>query len=220
MFKRLTVVPLVLLASVVLMRPSAATAATITFLGEGKGATVEIHSPTLGDLTTHAGELNWSSTPSLELAALFYSYCVDATHYLTSTQVVSLEPSDNLSGTGVEQPGGKVAWLLNTYAADIHDGGTDIQAAALQVAIWAALYNPDGSLTNGAFHVNSPGAVTTQAQVFLDNLFTGPTGFRTSDTLFLNASSGQDQMIPTPEPGAFLLMGTGLLIAWRVAQRG
>jgi hypothetical protein len=203
----------------VVLRPVTVSAASINFMGTGQGANVSIHSPTLGDLTVHAGELRWSTSSSQELATLFYAYCVDATQYLNATQVVTLQPSDDLSISGVGQPGGKVAWLVNTYAADIHNHGTAIDAAALQIAIWAALYNPDGSLTTGAFRLNTAGPVATQARVFLDNLFTGPSGFRTSDATWLNASTGQDQMIPTPEPGTILLMGTGLLLAWRAAQR-
>lgn len=209
-----------LLALVITMRPAAAAADTIIFMDDGKGLDMSIHSPSLGDITAHVGELNWSST-SANLAAQFYAYCVDANHYLSGTQSVALEPTSTLTSPGVDDPGGKVAWLFNEYAPTIHDSGTDIQAAALQIAIWAALYNNDGSLTTGAFHVNSTGPVTTQAQAFLDNLFSDPNGFHTSSTTWLNTANGQDQLIgaETPEPASMLLLGTGLLAVARMRRK-
>jgi hypothetical protein len=210
-----------LLALIFVMRPAAAAADTIIFLGDGKGVDMDIHSPTFGDIRAHAGELNWSSNAT-DLAAQFYAYCVDANHYLSGSQMVTAESTSTLSTPGVTDAGGKVAWLFNEYAGDIHSTGTDIEAAALQIAIWAALYNDDGSLTTGAFHVNSTNAVTTQAQAFLNGLFSGPNGFRTSNTTWLNAANGQDQIIDTaqtPEPASMLLLGTGLLAVARMRRK-
>jgi hypothetical protein len=203
----------------VLMAYAAPAAAdTINFMSVGKGANVEITSPVLGTVSVRAGELNWSSSGE-SLALLFYAYCVDATQWLQPTQIVAVQSSDDLEAAGVTDAGGKVAWLVNTYAPTVHTTGTDLDAAALQIAIWAAMYNESGSLTTGPFTLRSTGPVATQAQVFLDNLFSGPTGFKTSTTAWLNTASGQDQMIPTPEPGTLLLMGTGLTLAYRAARR-
>lgn len=210
----------VLLLALVLpaLRPAELSAATINFLGTGKGATVEITSPTLGDLTVRAGEMRWQST-SAELATLFYAYCVDATQYVRSSQLVDIRPTDELTIPGVDDPGGKVAWLVNTYGPVIHDSGTDIQAAALQIAIWTATYNNDGEPNSGPFRLRSTGPVATEAQVMLDHLFDGASGFNTSGAAWLSAAQGQSQVIPTPEPGALLLTGTGLLVLWRSARK-
>lgn len=217
MFRRLF--PYFVLLLSLLMHPAVAAADTINFIGTGKGSSVRLHSPELGDVRVRAGELLWTAPSSPGLDDSFYSYCVDVNHWLQPTQVVTLEPSDNLVVPGVEQAGAKAAWLVNTYAPTIHESGTNTEAAALQVAIWAALYNPTGSLTTGSFWLISGGPVSTQAQLYLDALFSGPTGFQTSDALWLNTGRGQDQMIPTPEPGSMLLVGTGLLAAWRRARR-
>lgn len=207
-----------LIALGVLAVPSAARADGINFMGTGNGMNVVVKSPGLGIIHVHAGELNWSRTSGDDLPLLFYSYCVDPNHYLTYSQDVTVRDSDELQVPGVTDAGGKAAWLINTYAGQIHQSGDDLQAAALQVAIWAAMYNANGSLTSGAFALQTTGAVATQAQTFLNNLFSGPNGYRTSNALWLDARVGQDQMTPVPEPGSLLLLGSGLAVAWRARR--
>ena len=200
--------------------PSAAAADGINFMGTGNGMNVVIQSPGLGILHVHAGELNWSRTSGDDLPLLFYSYCVDPNQYLSHSQIVAVQPSDELQIAGVADAGGKAAWLINAYAEQIHESGNDLHAAALQIAIWAAISNPNGSLTEEPFQLKTTGAVASQAQTFLNNLFTGPGGYRTSDAKWLHTTVvGQDQMLPVPEPGSLLLVGSGLAVAWRARRR-
>jgi hypothetical protein len=202
---------------------SVASADTINFLGTGKGLSVSIDSPGLGTIQVQAGELNWqfvAPTPD-GLAAQFLAYCVDASSWLASSQAVTLRSSDAFEVPGVADAGEKAAWLVNTYAPAIHAGGSNTEAAALQVAIWAAIYNPAGALTGGAFALNTTGAVATQAQVYLDALFSDPANRSTALWLDVPAGAGQDQltMSPVPEPGTLVLLGSGLAVAWRARRR-
>jgi hypothetical protein len=214
---RIRLAALIIVIAVVF--PSASRADTINFMGTGKGAVIEVHSPLLGDLQVRAGELLWSAGSPSELPLLFYSYCVDPNNWLSTSQMITIREATELETPGVDAAGEKAAWLINTYAPAVHDTGTDLDAAALQIAIWGALYNQSGNLTDGPFRLNSTGTVATLAQGFLDSVFAAPGSFNVSNTAWLDADSGQGQMIPTPEPGTFLLMGTGLAAAWRIARR-
>jgi PEP-CTERM motif len=201
------------------LAPAAASADTISFTGLGKSASVTIESPVLGRISVRAGELNWIRTGEGELADSFFAYCIDANAWVQATQTVALSFSDDFEEPGVADAGPKAAWLVNTYAPTIRSAGTNTDAAALQVAMWAAIYNGSGSLSDGPFKLYTPGAIAVQAQAYLDSLFTGPGGYRTSQTAWLDADSGQHQMIPTPEPATLLLMGTGLALAYRARRR-
>jgi len=202
---------------------TAASAATINYLGTGKGLAVSIDSPGLGTIAVHAGELNWQFVPPTPdgLTAEFLAYCVDANNWLTSSQTVTLRSSDALESPGVTDAGEKVAWLVNTYAPVVHATGTNTDAAGLQVAIWAALYNNNGSLTGGPFALNTTGVVAQRAQFYLDALFSDPANRSTALWLDVPLRQGQGQltMSPVPEPGTIALLGSGLLVAWRARRR-
>jgi len=190
-----------------------ASAATINFVGEGKVGVVDIHSPALGDIWVYAGELEWQWAGG---GSPFYTYCVDANHWTLNSQDVTVQPSSALTTPGVTDAGGKAAWLVNNFAPWVHSSGSGDDAAALQVAIWTALYNSGSTLNSGPFKLLSANSyITTHAQSYLSALYSAPGGgYYSSSALFLDAPAGygQDQMpIPTiPEPSTLLLFGGGI----------
>jgi hypothetical protein len=194
-----------------LLLSSSVFAESIKFLGSGPGAAVSISVSSGGSSfsgTVMAGELNWqwlNGTPA-GYATDIYTYCVDALNFLGNPQTVAISSTNALTGPA-SNAGAKVAWLFNTYAAAIHAGGAGaaLQSAALQVAIWEALYDNSASLTGGNFRAAASGAIATQATSYLTALYSS--NYLGSATTWLDARSGQDQITHgIPEPLALLLM--------------
>ena len=210
-------------AAALLITASSASAEVIDFTGLGKSAAI---SATLTQGTTtyvrnvSAGELNWSwigATPE-GFATSFYSYCIDLVNYLVDPQTVTVGSSEGFTN-GVVDGGAKAAWLFNTFAAGIHAAGTGIQAAALQIAIWEAMYDRTGSLTDGDFRLATTGAIATQATAYLNALYSGGS-YPTSVAAVLDTQRGQDQVTSrVSEPSTLLLLGAGLALVARRARK-
>jgi hypothetical protein len=141
-----------------------------TFTGTGHGSAV---SATLGSAHAGwAGEIDWRWTGGTPegFTQNFFSYCVDITQYLGNPQSVEVISSEGFTN-GVTGGGTKAAWLFNTYAADIRNnvgGYLNERAAALQLAIWDAMY--DGALgpgldplTQGLFKVTASSQIEQYA---------------------------------------------------------
>jgi hypothetical protein len=198
-------------------------AESIGFLGTGLGANASIQVSSGGKSfsgTVFAGELDWrwlNGTPS-GYASDIYSYCVDALNFLGNPQTVAIKSTTQLTGPAANA-GAKVAWLFNTYAATIHSVGTGIQAAALQIAIWDALYDNSAGLTSGSFRLVSGGAVATLANSYLTALYSS--NYLGASTTWLDTGKGQDQITRgIPEPLALLLMsGACVLFVRRWGKR-
>lgn len=215
-----------------------ASATQIDWTGLGKYAAIQVNLSGR-NYNGVGGEQTWQwldSTPT-GYSPTFYGYCVDLKNYLRDPQTVAIKSTDLLtppdpgvlaSGPYVQDAGKKAAWLFNNYAPVINAGGTGTDAAALQVAIWEALYDVTPNLSSGNFTLlNQSGnaAVTSKAIAILTDWWSaGPGGtFGTSTATWLDSplGEGQDQIIamPIPEPAAIILLGTGLLALARHRRR-
>jgi hypothetical protein len=191
-----------------------AEAETIDFLGLGHHSVVEVSGPVSG--TVYAGELNWQwlGTPPDGFGQSFYTFCLDILSYLTDPQDVTVRSTDDLDTT--PDAGAKAAWLVNTYAAPILDGGgeANVLAAALQVAVWEAVYDSVNSLSSGVFSLVTTGDIRDQADAYLSALYYAPGTYYTSDAVWLDTRNGQDQIVVSsvPEPATLSLLGFGCLL--------
>lgn len=216
---------------------SPAKAAQIDWTGTGSGAwaTFSLAGNPLGSpFSDFVGELtwNWIGAPPAGYSSSFFSYCVDATQYLTDPQTVAVSSTSSLTGAsqshglvvagGGTDAGGKIAWLYNQYATEAHADG--IGAAALQIAIWEALYDASPDLDNGTFTlVNNPAyggysAIKAKASADLASLYSKPVAgggytYYTGQATFLDTPAGQDQVTgsPVPEPSSMMLLGGGAI---------
>ena len=198
--------------------PAAGSAETIIYTGMGLRSTANVTLEGGFSRTVYAGEINWTwsgGTPE-GFASSFYSYCVDLQNLVVNPQEVTIRSTTEMADPNAAS---KAAWLFNTYASAVHAGGNHYAAAALQLAIWEALYDSTNSLTSGVFRVNSVAnnQITTFAQEYLLALYSAPGGYSMSTAVWLDAKSGQDQVTAVDEPGAPVLTAFAalLLIGWR-----
>ncbi len=205
--------PALALTALLITVPASARAEAINFTGVGPASAVTVGGIKAG--TFLAGELNWQWGES---GVDIYTYCVDILNGVRSEQPVTVGSTEAMSGVA-PSGGGKAAWLFNTYAAGIHLSGNGINAAALQVAIWEALYDPIWDLSGGRFSLVTTGAIQVAANAYLSSLY-HPGGYYTSTATWLDTTHGQDQITHVPEPSALLLFACGLvLLAYTQRQR-
>lgn len=98
----------------------------------------------------------------------------------------------------------KAAWLISQFASSVD---SNIEGAALQAAIWTAIYGTDFTLTDNRIPLSDAYKTYLEA---LNKLQDGDlSGLGNFALLDLNGS----QMLITavPEPSSLLLLGTGLL---------
>jgi PEP-CTERM motif-containing protein len=218
-----------------LIAAAPASAGEINFVGVGTHASVVSISGAGGPKTVWAGELDWTWLNPAGGGA-FYSYCADVLNFLNDPQLVTVRSTDDMSNSPLDR-GDKAAWLFNTYAEGIRSSAdsvdSDTKAAALQVAIWEVLSDFNPNLGADGFILNTSGAIMTQANIYLSQLFKGQTlgavGFNSSlyntgtavwlDSYSLTGGPGQDQITRVPEPATLLLMGLGGATLFRNRRR-
>jgi hypothetical protein len=198
----------------VVMTPAAAQAEVIKFNGVGYASVVTVGGTRASNYhgNVWAGELNWGfvGTPPAGFAQSFYSYCVDLGSFVQGYQTVTPVTSAGFTN-GVTNGGNKAAWLFNEYAAGIHSltnaTTAAINAAALQIAIWEAMYDTSANLAYGAFTASATNSqITTKAATYLSALYSAQPW--TAVATVLSTNNGQDQIVAqVSEPSTLLLMG-------------
>src|SRR5262249_2479031 len=114
---------------------SHADAAQMDFTGTGKGAwvTFSLANDPLGNpFSDFVGELNWNwlGTAPPGYGPSIFTYCVDATQYLSDPQTVTVKSTNDLTTpTGGADAGKRVAWLVNQFANQVHASGSAADAA-------------------------------------------------------------------------------------------
>jgi hypothetical protein len=213
--------------SLLTLIPSVADASEIDFRGVGHGATVTV-AGSVRSGTFMAGELNWQwigTTPD-GFAQSFYSYCIDVANNLADGQTVTHRSSDGFTN-GVANGGSKAAWLFNQFAAGIRANNTssaNTQAAALQIAIWEAMYDTSANLGGGNFRLTTTGSIRTQAQTYLTSLYSAGSSIYTQSVASVlevaRGDRGQDQIVAkVSEPSTLLLVGVAFLMFAKRARR-
>ncbi len=153
----------------------------------------------------------------------FITYCLSLQYALEDDPIVEVKDLSTLSSPDdpnvLDGVGGKVAWLLNSYAPGV---SSNTEGAALQLAIWELLYDEGFDFSDGLFRVTSASAgILSQATEYFNSI-----GSKTSEAFWYDTTHsvnrrqeliGQDlggpkpEFISTiPEPGSLLLLGSGL----------
>lgn len=198
----------------------------VTFV-DGQGVRYSLNSGANFTATT-AGQVRLQLNPTA--GPLFWGFCADLLHYYGDGTTVQLESPglDRMSNWNIPPYGGSpsAAGIRAAYLFRQFNGHTDLatnEAAALQVAIWEALFETGGSynLGTGTARFQANGAdvsVFTRAQEMLDG------GFGPADAIWVrtvnNTDNSYHQDFMIPEPGALLMLGAGLLgVATAVRRR-
>jgi hypothetical protein len=210
----------------VLLYSSPAHAETLGFDGTGKGVWgVDISGPLLTVDNVFAGELDWTwlTGPPLGFGTDIYTYCIDVLQDVTNPEEVTIQSTNDITPLTapdtVAGAGDRVAWLFNMFAQQVHETGTNEEAAGLQIAIWEALYDTTADLASGniIFAGLSTG-VATAANTYLQAL-SSASDVNTASALWLNSAGGQDQVTTVPEPASMLLFVLGAGLVWNARRR-
>lgn len=196
-----------------------ANAYTLTYNGLNYGQSVSVSYGTT-NLNTFAGQINLSftgpaGTPA-GYATTFNAYCAELENTLQTPMDIALRSTNDLTRNGISpNTGVKAAWLFNNYGSGVN---SNLKGAALQIAIWEALYDSSSDLVGGYFKLlTNDAALTSQVNTYLTGLQTSFSA--SSGTWFqaINPASSQDMIGPAgpggivPEPGIVsLLAGSSL----------
>jgi len=240
----------VLIALLALLCPSSARAGSITidtffqgygatFVVAGEGASTGGNSFEIGSVVMSQGS---GLGPTLDALPTFEAYCVDfntsvfgptlpdppGVYDATAGVMSAWVDGGGLTANGSGQ---RAAWLYNTYASTVDPNATsDLgkrERAALQMAIWNALYDADftvvnnGLAGNSTYFVADPRNLTVLADTYLAGLQLAGLAVSTSDAAWLQLSKGatdaQDFIGPgvpveqhVPEPATAMLLGLGM----------
>lgn len=162
--------------------------------------------------TVAAGQISISTN-----IGSFETYCMDVLHDLTVPQSYLLDPT---------YTNDEISRLFFVSGFDGAGVGSDTNKAALQLAIWEAVYDPGNlNLTTGDFMVTGgDAAAIAQAGTFLTSAGqlgagTYPTALGKFTSSLAEGPISQTLITAVPEPGTYALMLAGLAGVGFVARR-
>jgi hypothetical protein len=175
--------------------PSGATTVVLDTLGYGQYMSYTYSGPGGSLSGSWAGQFNIRVDGGPDQLA----FCVDLDGRISPGQSYAAPPNQPVTGNYL-----KAAWLISQFASSVD---SNIEGAALQAAIWKAIYGTGFTLTDSRILLSDAYKTYLEA---LNNLQDGDlSGLGNFALLDLNGS----QMLITrvPEPSSLLLLGTGLL---------
>ena len=146
----------------------------------------------------------------------FESFCSDLFHGVYGGVSFTVQPSltpDPINNTSLTANLGEIGYLYNTYGTSVQTGGpgASTNGAALQLALWALEYNPNGSLnlndadTTQPFAVFGPPSTPSTAQDIISaaNADLAAAFGKSEDAYFLNLNTPAEENGTTLGQGMF-----------------
>ncbi len=171
---------------------SVASASLVTYHGMGLKDTVKIHADgVMADgMTVYAGQM------LITYEGVDYeAYCADLDHYAGSSEAIEVNVYDLVNGDDL-------AYLCETFIEDV---STNLEAAALQVAIWELLVEDTGTFdaTGGYFSISNNPDVASEANVLLAAV---PDSFQGEARVTILDSADKQDFLIIPEAGTLILL--------------
>lgn len=176
---------------------------SIRFESKGMGQNIDLVFD--GDrMTAFAGQLNFKDRTNNKMLK---TYCVDLAHTISGGQTYNVNVSNTLNDATYSKAGSVHA---NSQAAVSQDA----QAAALQIAIWAARYGTDLSTNSGGKFRLTNSWYQSHTSIISEAIAMTNLGKNNpANALLYNPNPidcGQAQLGPVPEPASMLVLGAGV----------
>ncbi|MCP4110620.1 MAG: PEP-CTERM sorting domain-containing protein [Desulfobacteraceae bacterium] len=201
---------------VVFLMPFTALAGSYTIDDISFTKAAEVKVELNGSNDPHSSNVGAFTVSFKEFDDVFTAFCIDPDQPISTGQnqnlPVELVPVSTVTG-GLE-----AAWLLQEY-------GNDMDAGAMQVALWEVVKDTDYDLTSGDFILTeSPDTMRNLANEYLNNLaanfdadgldalFMASKHPEKQDLIYLGTIFGDNtSAVVTPEPGTMFLLCFGIL---------
>lgn len=198
----------VIFAAIIAAASANASLFDMKFVGTGAGQGVGIVFNG-SNKNVFAGKLNFKKMPS---GPTFSSVCADLGNLITNGQTYGVNSKLSTADSAAVKKAG------NIVAANFTSANSNENAAALQVAVWEALYDGASapSFSSGSFKANLSTSVRAKATAYYNSITTPGTALYLKTT---QNNCGQSQLTAVPEPAALASLGLGLALVVRRKTR-
>ncbi len=144
-----------------------------------------------------------------------FAFCVDLDHWMTLNRDYTYE---------LWLAHGRAGALLNLRNSFLTGSDLNKKGAGFQVAMWEIAYDHalgnSVSLTSGVFKYSANTAIKNYASSLLASTAGQSAPYFYLRALGHGSNRGQDLVMPVPEPGALIALGTGLIGLLTRRRRG